>query len=148
MKPLQILVSILTISILAIPAFAAEFEGEADGPWIYMDTMNIKDEFEGDYLDYLGRGYVAILEAVKAEGIVLDYGVMVKFTGEAGDGDVVVWWMTNKLGDIEKVFDRLGSLAEEMYSDTELLDQMMQMSKIREMESTEIYRAITWKPVE
>jgi len=148
MKPARVFIGILAITILAIPAFAAEFEGETDGPWVYMDTINIKDEFEGDYLEYLGKGYVAVLEAVKAEGIILDYGVMVKFTGAAGDGDVVIWWLTNKMGDIEKVFNRLASLAEEMYSDTELVDLITKMAKIREPVSTEIYRAVTWKPVE
>ena len=46
------------------------------------------------------------------------------------------------------LFDRLGTLAEEMYSDTELVDLVTKMSKIREPESTEIYRAVTWTPVE
>jgi hypothetical protein len=133
---------------MAMTAGAADYEGEADGPWIYMDTINITDEFEGDYLDYLGKGYVAVLEAVKSEGIILDYGVMVKFTGKAGEGDVVIWWAIDKLGDIERVYDRLGTLAEEMYTDTELVELMQKMSKIREPESTDIYRTVTWTPIE
>jgi hypothetical protein len=134
--------------IAATFAVGADFHGETDGPWIYMDTINLKNSFEGDYLEYLGKGYVAVLEAVKNEGIIMDYGVMVKFTGEAGEGDVVVWWATQKLGDIERVFDRLASLAEEMDSDVDLVDLLSKMDEIRELESTEIYRAVTWTPAE
>ncbi len=125
-------------------ALAAEYEGDADGPWIYMDTIDISTSLEGDYLDYLGKGYVAVLDKVKAEGIILDYGVMVKITGDAGDGDVAIWWATNTLADIEKVFDRLAGLAAEMYSDTELVELMTKMEKIRSPHSTNIYRAVTW----
>jgi hypothetical protein len=128
----------------ALPAVSAEYDGNADGPWIYMDTVNIEDASEGDYLDYLGKGYVAVLEKVKAEGIIIDYGVMVKFTGEAGEGDVAIWWLTNELGDIEKVFNRLDALVQEMFSSEDFHGLYMKMQKIRSPHATNIYRAVTW----
>jgi hypothetical protein len=128
----------------ALPAGSVEYEGTADGPWIYVDSINIDDASEGDYFEYLGKGYVAVLEAVKAEGMILDYGVMVKFTGEAGEGDVSIWWAVNELGDIEKVFNRLEGLVQEMFSGEEFLEMYQKMEKIRSPHATNIWRAVTW----
>jgi hypothetical protein len=138
----------LIAAIAALPAAATEYEGDADGPWIYIDSINIEAASEGDYHDYLGKGYVAVLEKVKAEGIILDYGVMVKFTGEAGEGDVSIWWATNELGDIEKVFEkvfnRLDGLVQEMFSSEAFYEMYQKMNKIRSPHATNIYRTVTW----
>ncbi len=96
---------------MAAPAvFSADFDFDTDGPWVNVDIMNLADYGDATYLDYLGRGYVAMLDALKTEGLILDYGVMMRTTGDDTDGDVVVWWSIKTLAAYEKAFERMGIL--------------------------------------
>lgn len=47
------------------------------------------------YLEYLGQGYIPMLQAAKEAGHILDYGVLTAVTGNAGDGSVMIWWATD-----------------------------------------------------
>ena len=129
-------------------AGAGDFEGDTDGPWVIVDTIDLVSYGDASYLDYLGKGYVPLLETVKAEGLILDYGVMMKVTGAAGDGDVVIWWSLKSMADYENVGDIPINVIEEMHPGDEWQVIWKKLEEVRTLRGTEFYRAVTWTPVE
>ena len=140
---------ILCVLTLTVPfAAAAEFEPGDDGPWINVDVYDLVEYGDATFLDYLGKGYVAILDTLKSEGLILDYGVMMKATGSTGDGDVVVWWSVETLGGYEIALERMAEITAEMRSAEEWGEIWNKLSEIRKIRSTNFYRAIPWSKVE
>jgi hypothetical protein len=130
---------------LVVPfAGAADLEPDTDGPWINVDVYDLVDYGDATFLEYLGRGYVAMLDAVKSEGLILDYGVMMKTTGNTNDGDVVVWWSVNSLADYEKAGVRMGELASEIHTSGEWQEIWSNLQKVRTIKSSNLYRAVLW----
>jgi hypothetical protein len=139
---------ILSLLVLAAPlALSAEFEPDAEGPWINVDVIDLVDYGDATYLEYLGQGYVAMLDALKAEGHILDYGVMMKTTGDAADGDVVIWWSVQSLADYEKAGERMETLAGEMHTAEEWGELWSKLEKVRTIKSSNLYRAVLWNKV-
>jgi len=126
---------------------AADFEADSDGPWINVDVIDLVDYGDATYLDYLGQGYIAMLDALKSEEMILDYGVMMKTTGSTSEGDVVIWWSVNSLADYEKALERMGTLAGELWTDGELAELWPKLEKVREIKSSNLYRAVLWNKV-
>ena len=140
----------LFLSILAFVAPfspAADFEADTNGPWINVDVIDLADYGDATYLDYLGEGYVAMLDALKSEEMILDYGVMTKTTGSTSDGDVVVWWSVKSLADYEKALERMGTLAGELWTEGELAELWPKLEKVRTIKSSNLYRAVLWNEV-
>ncbi|MBD3852147.1 MAG: hypothetical protein IFK93_12650 [Acidobacteria bacterium] len=140
----------LFLSILAFVAPfspAADFEADTNGPWINVDVIDLADYGDATYLDYLGEGYVAMLDALKSEEMILDYGVMMKTTGSTSDGDVVVWWSVKSLADYEKALERMGTLAGELWTEGELAELWPKLEKVRTIKSSNLYRAVLWNKV-
>lgn len=131
-------------AISASGVLAGEFEPGADGPWVNVDVIDLVEYGDASYLDYLGEGYVAILEKVKQEGLILDFGVMMRVTGNNSDGDVVIWWSFNSLADYEKVGDRMGEILSEMKSAQEWQDIWQELEKLRTVRSSNFYRQVLW----
>ena len=129
-------------------AGAGDFEPDTDGPWINVDVIDLVDYGDATYLEYLGKGYVAMLDALKNEGLILDYGVMMKTTGNAGDGDVVIWWSVKTLADYEKAGERLETLAGEIHTGEEWAEIWETLQKVRKVKSTNFYRAVLWNKAE
>jgi hypothetical protein len=127
---------------------AAEFEPDADGPWINVDVIDLVDYGDATYLDYLGEGYVAMLDALKSEEMILDYGVMMKATGSTSEGDVVIWWSIKSLADYEKALERMESLAGELWTEDQLAELWPKLEKVRKIKSSNLYRAVLWNKVE
>ena len=147
MKPVLRLALVLFTLAIAPCLVAAEFEAD-DGPWVNVDVIDLVSAGDSTYLEYLGKGYIALLDAVKAEGLILDYGVMMKTTGNASDGDVVVWWSIESLAAYEKAFERIAELAGEINSGEEWQEIWTELEKVRTVRSTNLYRAMTWTKVE
>ena len=140
----------LLLSVLALFApisVAADFEPDTDGPWINVDVIDLVDFGDASYLDYLGEGYIAMLDALKSEEMILDYGVMTKTTGNTGDGDVVIWWSVKSLADYEKALERMESLAGELWTEGELAELWPKLQKVRKFKSSNLYRAVLWNKV-
>ena len=130
---------------LVVPfAGAADFEPDTDGPWINVDVYDLADYGDAIFLEILGRGYVALLDAVKSEGLILDFGVMMKTTGNTNDGDVVVWWSVNSLADYEKAGERMGELASEIHTGAEWQEIWSKLQEVRTIKSSNLYRAVLW----
>ena len=140
---------ILCVLTLTVPfAAAAEFEPGDGGPWINVDVYDLVEYGDATFLDYLGKGYVAILDTLKTEGLILDYGVMMKATGSANDGDVIVWWSVETLGGYEIALERMAEITAEMRTAEEWGEIWTKLSDLRKIRSTNFYRAIPWKKVE
>ncbi len=130
---------------LVVPfAGAADFEPDTDGPWINVDVYDLADYGDSTFLEILGRGYVALLDAVKSEGLILDYGVMMKTTGNTNDGDVVVWWSVDSLAHYEKAGERMGELASEIHTGAEWQEIWSKLKEVRTIKSSNLYRAVLW----
>jgi hypothetical protein len=127
---------------------AADLEPDTDGPWINVDVIDLADYGDATYLEYLGMGYVAMLDALKSEGLILDYGVMMKTTGNTSDGDVVVWWSVNSLADYEKAGERMGELASEIHTGAEWQEIWSKLQEVRTVKSSNLYRAVLWNKIE
>jgi len=149
MRPLRrVVLCFLVLALCAPYSLTAEFEADTDGPWINVDIIDLVDYGDATYLDYLGEGYVAMLDALKVEGMILDYGVMMKTTGSASEGDVVVWWSVKSLADYEKALERMETLAGELWTDGELAELWPKLEKVRKIRSSNLYRAVLWNKVE
>ncbi len=145
---LQVALFAFALAMVAPFAGAGDFESDTDGPWVIVDTVDLVSYGDATYLDYLGKGYVPLLEKVKSEGLILDYGVMMKVTGAAGDGDVVIWWSLKSMADYEKVGERMGEIAGEMHTGDEWQVIWKKLEEVRTLRGTEFYRAVEWSPVE
>lgn len=148
MKPI-FRISVVAIALALAPfAAAADLEPDTDGPWINVDVYDLAEYGDATFLDYLGKGYVAMLDALKTEGLILDYGVMMKTTGEAGNGDVVVWWSIQSLADYEAAGDRMAAMAGEMHSGEDWNEIWSKLQKLRSVRSSNFYRAVQWSKAE
>ena len=123
---------------------AADFEPHTSGPWINIDVFDLADYGDATFLEYLGKGYVAMLDALKSEELILDYGVMMKTTGNASDGDVVVWWSVDSLANYEKAGERMGELASEIHTGAEWQEIWSKLQEVRTIKSSNLYRAVLW----
>ena len=143
-------VALLLCVLLVVAQFsvAAEFEADTEGPWINVDVIDLVDYGNVTYLEYLGQGYIVMLDALKSEGLILDYGVMMKATGSTSDGDVVVWWSVKSLADYEKAGERMGALSAEMRTADEWGELWSKLEKVRTIKSSNFYRAVLWNKVE
>ena len=141
-------VLLMCVIVLVVPLVAAaDFEPDTEGPWINVDVIDLVDYGDASYLDYLGEGYIAMLDALKSEGMILDFGVMTKTTGNTSDGDVVIWWSVNSLADYEKALERMETLAGELWTDGELAELWPKLQKVRTIKSSNLYRAVLWNKV-
>jgi len=143
-------VALLLCVLVAVAPFsvAAEFEPDPEGPWINVDVIDLVDYGNATYLEYLGQGYVAMLDALKSEGLILDFGVMMKTTGSTSEGDVVIWWSVKSLADYEKAGERMGALSTEMRTAEEWGELWSKLEKVRTIKSSNFYRAVLWNKVE
>jgi len=149
MRPCQRVALLVCALALTAPfSVAADFEPDTDGPWINVDVIDLVDYGNATYLEYLGQGYVAMLDALKTEGLILDYGVMMKTTGSTSEGDVVIWWSVESLAAFEKAGERFESLAAEMRSPEEWGELWSKLEEVREIKSSNLYRAVLWNKVE
>jgi hypothetical protein len=141
----------MLLSVLAsvVPfSAAADFEPDSDGPWINIDVIDLVEYGDASYLEYLGEGYIAMLDALKSEEFILDYGVMMKVTGAASEGDVVIWWSIKSLADYEKALERMESLAGELWTEEQMAELWPKLQKVRKIKSSNLYRAVLWNKVE
>lgn len=123
---------------------AAEYEGEVNGAWMNVETINVEAYGVEPYLEYLGKGYIPMLEKVKAEELILDYGILVKTTGALGDADVTIWWAVASLDKLEKAGDRMDELASEMRPDEEWAAMQEKIAQIRTPATRDLYRSVQW----
>jgi hypothetical protein len=145
---IRIALIICLFAMAAPAAFSTDFDFDTDGPWVNVDIIDLSDYGDATYLEYLGKGYVAMLDALKTEGLILDFGVMMKTTGDASDGDVVVWWSIKTLADYEKAFERMETLAGELHTDGEWGEIWVELQKVRVIKSTNLYRQVLWTAVQ
>ena len=143
----RIALYLFILALVAPFSLAADFEADTDGPWINVDVIDLVDYGDATYLEYLGEGYVAMLDALKSEELILDYGVMMKTTGSTSEGDVVVWWSVHSLADYEKALERMGTLAGELWTEGELAELWPKLEKVRTIKSSNLYRAVLWNKV-
>ena len=141
----------LIVCVLALAApisMATDFEPDTDGPWISVDVIDLVEYGNATYYEYLGQGYIAILDALKTEGLVLDYGVMEKTTGNANEGNVVIWWSVKSLADYEKAGERFETLLAELKTPEEWGELWTKLEKVRKIKSSNLYRAVLWNKAE
>lgn len=144
----RVAVFLCTVALVTPFSVAADFEPDTEGPWINVDVIDLVDYGNATYLEYLGQGYVAMLDALKTEGLILDYGVMMKATGSTSDGDVVIWWSVKSLADYEKAAERMGELSQEMRTAEEWGELWSKLEKVRTIKSSNFYRAVLWNKIE
>ena len=65
---LRFVATACALALCVVPVSATEYDGEVDGPWINVDVIDLVSYGDAQYFEYLGKGYVAMLEAIKAEG--------------------------------------------------------------------------------
>lgn len=138
---------VLTVC-LAAPAAAEHWTGEVDGAFMSLEVIETKPYGVPAYLEYLGKGYIPMLAAAKEAGHVVDYGVLVGMTGNAGDGNVMIWWMAASMDAMEKAGDMMGEKAQAMRTPEEWKAMTDAMEKVRKPLATRILRAVAWSPGE
>ena len=148
MKSVRRVVLFACVVSLFVPnVLAADFEPDTDGAWINVDVIDV-DFGNATYLDYLGEGYVALLDALKEEGTIIDYGVMTKVFFDENEGSVIVWWSVKSMADWEKAGERMGEISTEMKTAKEWQDLWSKLEKVRTVRSSTLYRSVNWNKIE
>ena len=135
------------ISLFVPNVLAADFEPDTDGAWINVDVIDV-DFGNATYLDYLGEGYVAVLDVLKKEGTIIDYGVMQKVFFDENEGTVTIWWTVKSMADWEKAGERMGEISTEMKTAEEWQDLWSKLEKVRTVRSSTLYRSVNWNKIE
>ena len=149
MKSVRRVLLIACVVSLFVPQLSAsDFEPDADGPWINVDVIDLVDYGDATYLDYLGEGYVALLDVLKNEGTIIDYGVMTKVFFDEDEGNVVVWWSVKSMADWEKAGERMGEISAEMKTAEEWQALWSKLEKVRTIRSSTLYRGVSWNKIE
>jgi len=149
MKSVRRVLLIACVVSLFVPQLSAsDFEPDADGPWINVDVIDLVDYGDATYLDYLGEGYVALLDVLKNEGTIIDYGVMMKVFFDEDEGNVVVWWSVKSMADWEKAGERMGEISAEMKTAEEWQALWSKLEKVRTIRSSTLYRGVSWNKIE
>ena len=123
---------------------AGEYEAKADGPFFVIEEINVSAYGNADYYSYLGKGYVPMLEKAKADGLIMDWGVMEYQTGQSGDANVIIWFGAASMADLEKAGDAMDAMASEMRTPDEWKAMTDKMAKIRSIGSRNFARAVTF----
>ena len=144
----RVLLIACVISLFVPQLSAADFEPDTDGPWINVDVIDLVDYGDATYLDYLGEGYVALLDVLKNEGTIIDYGVMMKVFFDEDEGNVVVWWSVKSMADWEKAGERMGEISAEMKTAEEWQALWSKLEKVRTIRSSTLYRGVSWNKIE
>jgi len=149
MKSVRRFVFLACVISLFVPSvMAADFEADTDGAWINVDVIDLVDYGDATYLDYLGQGYVAMLDVLKNEGTIIDYGVMMKVFFDENEGSVIVWWSVESMADWEKAGNRMGEISAEMKTAEEWQDLWSKLEKVRKIRSSTLYRSVNWNKIE
>jgi hypothetical protein len=149
MKSVRRVVLFACVIALFVPnVLAADFEPDTDGAWINVDVIDLVDYGDASYLDYLGEGYVAILDVLKNEGTIIDYGVMMKVFFDENEGSVIIWWSVKSMADWEKAGNRMGEISAEMNTAEEWQDLWSKLEKVRKIRSSTLYRGVNFSKIE
>ena len=138
----------LVISLFVPHLLATDFEPDTDGYWINVDVIDLANYGDPAYLDYLGEGYVALLDVLKNEGTIVDYGVMQKVFFDENEGTVMIWWAVKSMADWEKAGERMGEISAEMKTAEEWQDLWSKLEKVREVRTSTLYRSVNWNKIE
>jgi len=136
------------ISLFIPNVLAADFEPDTEGAWINVDVIDLVDYGNASYLDYLGEGYVAMLDVLKNEGTIIDYGAMQKVFFDEAKGTIMIWWAVKSMADWEKAGERMGEISAEMKTAEEWQDLWSKLEKVRKIRSSTLYRDVNWNKVE
>lgn len=138
---------LVTLLLAAAPAATAgEWQGSATGPFMSLETIEVEAYGNAAYYEYLGKGYIPLLEKAKQAGLVIDYGVLEALTGHAGQGNVYIWWLTASMGDLEKAQELIQAEAEKMHPAETWKEMTDAMAEVRKPLAAAILRAIDWQP--
>jgi len=149
MKSIRRVALFLCVISLFVPyLLAADFEPDTEGPWINVDVIDLVDYGNATYLDYLGEGYVAMLDVLKNEGTIIDFGVMQKVFFDEDEGGIVIWWSVKSMADWEKAGERMGEISAEMKTAEEWQALWSKLEKVRTIRSSTLYRGVTWNKIE
>jgi hypothetical protein len=148
MRKTTTMTAILAAVLLAATpaAMAGDWQGEAEGPFMSLETIEVEAYGNAAYYEYLGKGYIPLLEKAREAGLVMDYGVLENLTGRAGEGNVYIWWMTASMGDMQKAQELIQTEAEKMYPAETWKEMTDSMAEIRKPLATSLLRAIDWHP--
>ena len=144
----RVFLFVCVISLFVPNLLAADFVPDSDGAWINVDVIDLVDYGDPTYLDYLGEGYVALLDALKEEGTIIDYGVMMKVFFDQNEGSVIIWWSVKSMADWEKAGNRMGEISAEMKTGEEWQDLWSKLEKVRKVRSSTLYRNVNWNKSE
>jgi hypothetical protein len=144
----RVVVFACVISLFVPSVLAADFEPDTDGAWVNVDVIDLVDYGDANYLDYLGEGYVAMLDVLKNEGTIIDYGVMMKVFFDENEGSVIIWWSVKSMADWEKAGNRMGEISAEMKTAEEWQALWSKLEKVRKIRSSTLYRSVNWNKIE
>lgn len=127
---------------------AGDYEAKTDGPVFVIEEIEVSAYGNSAYYEYLAKGYVPLLEKAKADGLIIDWGVLEYQTGAKGDGNVIIWYGAKSMADLEKAGESMDKMASEMRTPEEWKEMTDKMAKIRSIHSRDFARAVTFKPKE
>lgn len=142
-KRITLLALVLALT-TGLAAYADEYEGKVEGPYMSIEIIEVEPYGGPAYLEYLGKGYIPILEAAKGAGHVLDYGILQYQTGRAGDGNLVIWWAAESMAAMQAAGELMEKTAGELRTPAEWKEMTDAIAKVRTPLSTDIARAVVW----
>jgi len=89
-----------------------------------------------------------MLDVLKNEGTIIDYGVMMKVFFDENEGSVIIWWSVKSMADWEKAGNRMGEISAEMKTAEEWQALWSKLEKVRKVRSSTLYRSVNWNKIE
>ena len=75
---------------------------------------------------------------------MVDFGVIEMMTGDAGDGNVIIWWGAESMDKMQKTQDFFTEKGSELFADEKWKAMYEDMEKVRKPLSSNIGRALVW----
>jgi len=118
-----------------------------EGPVISVSYIRTKPGMFDKYMAYLDGPYKTNLEAQKAAGIILDYGIYTSETRNALDHDVMLTIVYKNWGSLDNLADRSDAIVNKALSSTpdERSQQFADRSAMRESLGSRTYQQLTLK---
>ena len=118
-----------------------------EGPVITVSYIRTKPGMFDKYMAYLDGPYKTNLEAQKAAGIILDYGIYTSETRNALDHDVMLTIVYKNWGSLDNLADRSDAIVNKALSSTpdERSQQFADRSAMRESLGSRTYQQLTLK---
>lgn len=143
----RMLVALATLLVIAASTATAQERRFAEGPVSVVTSVKIMDGQYDNYLNYLAKSYKPVMEAQKAEGLIVRYAVYDATPRTRDDADLLLVVVYPNMASFDGLRDKTEPLAERVTGMDAEKSRLaaMDRSKMREIMGSVMYREMILK---